>query len=549
MPERCQRRNPFPSSVAPLSAALLALGQAFYFWRTNVADLGPGLPIDDAYIFLRYAHNLAAGYGFSFNPGEVSFGCTSLVWPVLIAGLQNLLPATDPVALSFWLGAILFSAAAAGTACLLAARTGRAWTAFAGGIMIASSPYLLMNAISGMETPLTLFLLIILAALVTAEAPRPLVLGLLAGLMTVNRPESLYFGPVAATLWLALSVLRRRPEWKPAALLLAGWAVAALPVAFYIHAHTGSFLPTTYLGKIIAGTPDALHRPLQVRLFWSLRSLGDGGVKLAWPMKALAPALAIGLVYQAATAVRAARRPDGPLWPRWGWALLAGYIFLPAVYGFSFPVYPPFGGYYVRYIAPVQAVFIVVGLTGLAALARALAEKYLVAENRRRLVAVAAAVAMIAFQGWLWSFQFPAAREVFSAEVRLNTGLRREAGQWLHSHVRPGEKVMVGYTGLGAIGYFSDRYCLDVGALINPDIFPYYRGTGYNIARRQEAIIRYMTDRHAGWYVTFAYPKDKTPPLADPTTDPRFVEAARIGAPGEPNRPYDQIRIYHFNQP
>ena len=540
MPDHRRRRN----LIAAIPGALLALGQALVFWRAD-AGLGRGLPIDDAYIFLRYAHNLAAGNGFSFNPGETSFGCTSLVWPVLVAGLQRLLPAADPVALSFWLGSLLFVAAAVGTALLLA-RTGSALVAAAGGIMVAASPNLFMNAVSGMETPLTLFLLIILAALVTAEKPHPLALGLLAGLMTVNRPESLYFGPVAAGLWLGLSLLRRRPEGRGPALLVAGWAALALPAGLYIHAHTGSFLPTTYLGKIISGAPDALRRGLLERLFWSALSLGDGWTKLAWPLKALAPALAVGLVYRTWMALRAARRPEVPLWPRWGRVLLAGYLFLPAVYGFSFPVHPPFGGYYVRYIAPAQAVLILVGLAGLAEMAKAVGEGRALPAVRRRQLAVAAAALLIAYQGWLWSFQFPAAREVFATEVRLNTGLRREAGLWLHEQVPPGEKVMVGYTGLGVIGYYSDRYCLDVGALINPDIFPYYRAAGRNIERRREAIVRYLTDRHAKWYVSFAFPKGRADLLADPTLDPRFAEAARLGVPGEPDRPYDQIRIYRF---
>jgi len=545
MTDRVQRSKLLLPLVT-LPPALLALGQVVYCWRINAAELGRGLPIDDAYIFLRYAHNLAAGPGFAFNPGETSFGCTSLVWPVLVAGLQRLLPSADPVALSFWLGAMLFVAAAAGSAALLLARTGRAWAALAGGLMVAASPYLFMNAVSGMETPLTLFLLIGLAALVTAEKPRPLAVGLAAGLMTVNRPESLYFGPVAAGLWLLLSLLRRRPDGRAPALLFLGWAALALPAALYIHSHTGSYLPTTYLGKIIAGTPDALHRGLIERLFWSALSLGDGWTKLAWPMKALAPALAAGLCSQTWAAVKAARRADAPLWPAWGWALLAGYLFLPFVYGFSFPVHPPFGGYYVRYIAPAQAMFIVVGLTGLVALGKILAEKYSLPPNRRRTAAVATAVAMIAFQGWLWSFQFPEALRVFRQEVSLNTGLRREAGLWLHDHVPATDKVMVGYTGLGVIGYYSDRYCLDVGALINPDIFPYYRKSGQNIPRRREAIIQYMADRHASWYVSFVLLPGQSDKVADPTADPRFSEAARLGVPGEPARPYDQIRIYRF---
>lgn len=544
MSERTPRGKLGP--LAALVLTLISLGQALHFWNVNTAALGRGLPIDDAYIFLRYAHNLAAGQGFAFNPGEISFGCTSLLWPLMLAGLQIILPSADPVALSFWLGAFLYHLAVIGVFVLLSMLYRRTWAAFAGAVMVAASPYLFMNAVSGMETPLTLLLLVVFAAVVTLDKkPRPLAAGIVAGLLTLNRPESLYFGPVAAGLWLVLSLLRRRPEWKPAAIMLAAWAALVLPAGLFIHAHTGSFLPTTYLGKIISGASDAFRRGLFERLFWSSLSLGDGWVKLILPLNALAPALAAGVVWRLGAAVKAARNPQAPLWPAFGWVLITGYLFLPGVYGFSFPVHPPFGGYYLRYIAPVQAAFIIVGLAGLVELGRFLAEKYALPEKRRWIAAVAAAAAMIAFQGWLWSFQFPAAIEVFRREVTLNTGLRKEAGLWLNGHVPPGERVMVGYTGLGVVGYYADRYCLDVGALINPDIFPYYRAAGRATDKRRRAILDYMRDRDARWYVSFFFAAEANPLVADPSTDPRFQEVTRLGRePAGPDGNYTQIRIF-----
>ena len=49
--------------------ALLVLAQAAYFYHLNASELGLGMPIDDAYIFKRYAENIAHGHGYSFNPG------------------------------------------------------------------------------------------------------------------------------------------------------------------------------------------------------------------------------------------------------------------------------------------------------------------------------------------------------------------------------------------------------------------------------------------------------------------------------------------------
>jgi len=63
--------------------SIIVLLQAAYFYHVNTTELGLGMPIDDAYIFKRYAENIAAGNGYSFNPGEVSFGGTSVIWPVV----------------------------------------------------------------------------------------------------------------------------------------------------------------------------------------------------------------------------------------------------------------------------------------------------------------------------------------------------------------------------------------------------------------------------------------------------------------------------------
>jgi hypothetical protein len=54
-----------------------------------------GLPLDDAWIHVRFADNLRNGRGFAFNPGEPTAGSTSPVWVLLLAisGSGYVLPA------------------------------------------------------------------------------------------------------------------------------------------------------------------------------------------------------------------------------------------------------------------------------------------------------------------------------------------------------------------------------------------------------------------------------------------------------------------------
>ncbi|RKZ32414.1 hypothetical protein DRQ27_02495, partial [bacterium] len=50
----------------------------------RVILLGDYIGHDDAYIYLRYAKNISAGHGWSFNPGEPSYGTTSPLWTLIL---------------------------------------------------------------------------------------------------------------------------------------------------------------------------------------------------------------------------------------------------------------------------------------------------------------------------------------------------------------------------------------------------------------------------------------------------------------------------------
>jgi hypothetical protein len=104
--------------------------------------------------------------------------------------------------------------------------------------------------------------------------------------------------------------------------------------------------------------------------------------------------------------------------------------------------------------------------------------------------------------------------------------------------------VLVGYTGLGVVGALCERYVLDMGALINPDIFDYYEDTLPMSEKRWERIKQYIQDQKITHYVTFFGPG----PAPDPALTPGFREVAKIGSQSDmPEAPYNQVRIYMIN--
>ena len=66
-----------------LVAAFLPLG-LFTIVERAVAGVS-GFPLDDSWIHLHFARNLAEGLGFAYNPGRPIAGSTAPLWTLLLA--------------------------------------------------------------------------------------------------------------------------------------------------------------------------------------------------------------------------------------------------------------------------------------------------------------------------------------------------------------------------------------------------------------------------------------------------------------------------------
>jgi hypothetical protein len=230
-------------------------------------DGGLGLPLDDSFIHLQFARNLAAGEGLSYNPGERVTGSTSPLWTALLS-VGFLLP-VEPLAWAKLLGVCCHLLAVAATWRL--ARTLELpppLAAFATGVMAATN-WLVWSSLSAMEV--SLFCAVSLLGIARHVEERrtpalpPLALPLLA-LSVLLRPEGILLLVLAVIDRLLLpyrteNALRlAAPPWRALlqGLLLA--AVALLPVLLVYQAIGGSPLPTTFSTKGGYATP-GLPRP------------------------------------------------------------------------------------------------------------------------------------------------------------------------------------------------------------------------------------------------------------------------------------------------
>ena len=350
-----------PPARVPLAPWLaLALLPCLAYLGVELYLLGGGLgfPLDDSFIHLQFARNLATGDGLSYNSGELVTGSTAPLWTALLS-LAFLLPGS-PLAWAKALGAAFHVASVAATWVLsreLGAGRGLAGVAAA---LTATTGWLVWSALGGMEVPLFCTLSLLGMARHARErrdpAAQPLALALLA-LAALARPEGVLL--LLLAIVDRLVVLRRerddlvlaRPPWRALlqALLLA--ALVLVPAVLVYQAIGGSPLPTTYSTKGSYSTPGIP----QSRYFFNVAVV----LAQAQPVASLlAPAGILVLVARLGGA-----RDRGLLPGLW----LVG---LPVAYGVlsgdGRGIYGSFGRYFFP-LLPVVAVLAVLAVDALAA--------------------------------------------------------------------------------------------------------------------------------------------------------------------------------------
>jgi hypothetical protein len=408
-----------------------------FFLRAQLALAGNlwGVPLDDAYIHFRFAQNLAAGHGFSFNPDHPVPGSTSPLWVVLLAGAAVL-------GTPFWLAAkvygVLFGAVAAVLAWRLALRlTGAPIAALATGALTALDGRLLWAAPSGMEV--TLFAALSLAAFLArpsrqatgdrrqaAGRRRVLLVAALCGLATLTRPEGYLLAIV-----LGVDVYRRtRPSAATIVLAVALYLALVLPYNMFALATTGHPLPTTFYAK--AG------------------SLGPSTLPLAWDyVKGLA---ILVLLTNAAILVLA---PIGAvtLWRTGGQARAA--VAWPVALLLVQALLSPWLYHFGRYAMPLDPFFALWAVVGIGRLTRPPAG----ADAWRTALPPLALVVLSVLTLNTWA-------TLYALSVQNIDDVQVALGRWVRAHVPSGAPVAT--HDVGAIGYLSNHPVVDIVGLVTP---------------------------------------------------------------------------------
>ena len=485
------RRRRLVIAAVLLLVPLLALAHLIPFF---------GYLTDDTFIHLQFAKHWIAGQGFSFNAGEPTYGATSPLWVMLLAGLGRAVPgAADTPADATSMPPLAWLAKGLGALFTLLGvwaigRAGRrvgftAVESAALGILYAANAWSARWAISGMESPLAACAVAVaLAALARTffQGRGAFEAGIALGIAVLARPECWMLAALGLTA-VALSRDEGRP--KRIGAVLAGLAITVGPWLAAAAAWFHRLTPNTSAAK--AGA-------------WADASRALDALRTSIRIELASDALPIGLTVVALALVGPRLLREMPHSRRLFWVLVATWP-VALVAGYAA------GGVQVvsRYLLLAMPSVLLLGVASFRWATARLGGRARTAALALLLVAYAAQNAFVTFR-----YNAPHAR-------RHTQGLRESLvtlGIWARE--RTPEGTLFALPDIGAFGYYSDRPVLDLYGLVTPRMAPIAVRAGY------DAVVENLLFEPVG---RPAY-------LID-----RSVEMRRLESTEEPLHPYEYL--------
>jgi arabinofuranosyltransferase len=468
---------PWRDDALVIAAALLPL--ALFAARERLIAGAPGLPLDDSWIHLQFARNLAEGAGFSFNPGHPVAGSTAPLWTLLLGAVAVVFSA------SLWTAKALGIVATLGAG-LLTRRAVLAWGAPADAALVAAAALMWMGPIvwgslSGMEVSLAA--LLVAAALLAHARDRALVTALCAALAVLARPESLLLVP--------FFVMARPLTLRRIATFTVATAVIVAPAVLFSLSTVGTLYPATAAAKIEGGLvgwlggvkePASLTFVARPRMFFAE---WIGWLTATHWLLALALAAALVQVW------RVAGRSLGVI----ALGLLAHPLGMALLAPYRGPAFQE--GRYSIHLLPLAVLTVAVAFGGRRDAPPTFGRS-------------ARAAVMLGWLGIAAVTLVPAATRYGWAVQNINA-MQVHLGYWVEGNVPKTARIAV--NDIGAIAFFSRREVIDLMGLVTPEIIPYRRqGEGGVIRYLKEACPQYVIIFPA-WFPRLAASADTLEPV------------------------------------
>lgn len=448
----------WPEVLGLAVATLVASG--FFLWSEQQIAGVLGFPLDDAWIHMQFARNIANGNGFGFNPGELISGSSAPLWTLVLAAL-HLLPVDVVVATK---GGGVLCLWGCGLATLWVGRllgVGR-WNSLGVGLVVILTPRLLWGSLAGME--ITFY-----AALATAGVGFHLArwekapawgATVFFALATLARPECFMLFPLALVdhwrrvdSWRQLIVIYRLHILLFGAILAPflafNWYTLGKPLPNTFYAKVGSY---GFLGALIDADFVRIAKTLLFYPLIQTQELMCFSVENNVILSLLA---GLGLV-------RLLMLKEGR---RTSWIIPLVLIGFPILRG----VLAPFKGatfQHGRYAANLIPLVAIIGVLGLRETVTWLGAELRL--SQQRLLSQWGTICcwiLILVNPLIMNLQYA---QILGLNVDNINQMHVRMGQWLKANTPP--DAVIATHDIGAIGYFSNRKILDTAGLITPEV-------------------------------------------------------------------------------
>jgi hypothetical protein len=442
--------------------AAAALVVILFYLIVSARTFGLGFPLDDSWIHLTYARNLAEHGEWAFRPGEPSAGSTSPLWTAIlsIGFLINLAPYVWTYLIG-WLVLTLLAIYAENLARKLVPvyRSQIPWI----GLFFVFAWHLTWSAVSGMETLLHgLIVLAVLGALLSGSR-RYLTLGLLTGLSVWVRPDGLtLLGPILFVALLSESSWHQRGQAIGKTLI--GFGSLVLPYVLFNLVLSGNAMPNTFYAK-----------QAEYGMFWHSQTLTERIGSYLWPILA-SPFLAL---------IPSAFLWLGKRFRRQDWGALANFIWVIGyilIYFFSLPAYQ-----HGRYIIPVLPVMYMWGVLGLL-------EFTFSPEANKRVVFIWHALVVTLSLAFTYIGAVQNANDVRWVGTEMVA-----AAKWVNQNIP--SNALLAVHDIGALGFYVQNPVIDMAGLVTPEVVPFIRD--------ELQLAEYLDANSVDYLITFPsfYPK------------------------------------------
>lgn len=378
---------------------------------------------DDTYIYLQYAKNIASGLGFSFNPGEQSYGVTSPLW-VIILTLPNLLGIN-----AFWF-AKFADLVCALTSIFLFYRLACIFfkdelVASAGAAVFTLNAWFVRWSFTGMETSFAVLLVVYIFLLYYRD--RYSLMFFMLGLFYLTRPEGFILSVVMFVAVAYKSIKTGKFKAVVFGKYVLFTAVPVLTFLVYAKMSFGTFVPNTALGKSTLTLNPAIFIGQFIEITKTLA--GAGLIEILLSIITIALVIIKRNFFGLKTFLL------------WIFSLAMLYIVTDA-------------DIISRYLLIVSPFVAIIGLTSVS-----------ITPKKRNLILTVVLIASVFYSQFIfYKFVKPSTDD-------FTEGMEQcliPEGKWLKENTTENAKILV--NDVGAIGYYSKRYVIDAAALVNRDL-------------------------------------------------------------------------------